>query len=267
MDNKVETFNRPRLDPARIEGKLAQLGCSWAHLVVRDSVTSTNDEVLAFIDLATEHQVVVLAANEQVAGRGRLARAWSSPAGTCVAMSVLVPVRSVQGHVGAIPLRTGLAAVNALEALGFSAQIKWPNDIVVLHGDELAKLGGILVQLHADHVVIGIGLNVDLAKDQLPIATATSLAIEGSALQREEIIAHIVAQLEKTLMTTEPAWLDRYRQVCVTIGAQVQVTVVDGSVIRGTVENVSDDGQLLLNTGSEVVMISVGDVEHIRPMV
>ena len=268
MDIKVGTLDRPRLDPVAIQGKLAEVGCSWAHVVVRDTVTSTNDEV---IDLwrASSEQIVVLAANEQVTGRGRLQRAWSSPAGSCVAMSIAVPlevVRRSEVEVSAVPLYVGLCVLRALEEVGFSTGIKWPNDLVVVGADGmLLKFGGILVQLHEDLVVIGIGINVSLTADELPIPRATSLNLLGCVVTREELIARIVSALS-SMVTTSDTWLADYRTHCVTLDQQVKVTQVAGEAIEGIASDVDAHGQLILETGGQLVAVSIGDVEHVRPL-
>jgi BirA family biotin operon repressor/biotin-[acetyl-CoA-carboxylase] ligase len=247
---------------------LAEIGCSWAHVVVRDAVTSTNDEV---VDLWREssHQVVVLAANEQVAGRGRLERAWSSPAGTCVAMSVAIPLAVVSNskvEVSAVPLYVGLCVQRALEQVGFIAGIKWPNDLVVFDADgTLLKLGGILVQMHEDVLVIGIGLNVSLTHSELPIPTATSLNLLGCVVAREELIARIIGELSSVTAQSSDEWLAKYQVHCVTLSQQVRVTQVAGTAVEGTAVAIDAQGQLIVESDGHRVAVSIGDVEHVRP--
>lgn len=269
MDNKVGTLDRPRLDAVAIQGKLDEIGCSWAHVVVRDSVTSTNDEVVDLWRTGSD-QVVVLAADEQVAGRGRLERAWSSPAGTCVAMSLAVPLEVVrQSHVevSALPLYAGLCAVRALAHAGFSAGIKWPNDIVVVDADgTLRKLGGILVQLQEEVLVIGIGINVSLTQSELPIPTATSLNLLGCVVTREELIAWIIGELSAIVRVSSDEWLAEYRKHCVTLNQHVKVTQVVGSAVEGIACDVDARGQIILESNGQQVSVSIGDVEHVRPV-
>jgi BirA family biotin operon repressor/biotin-[acetyl-CoA-carboxylase] ligase len=269
VDNKVGTLDRPRLDPVAIQGKLAEIGCSWAQVVVRDAVTSTNDEVVELWRASSE-QVVVLAANEQVAGRGRLERAWSSPAGTCVAMSVAVPlevVRDSNVEVSALPLYVGLAVTRALEQVGFIAGIKWPNDLVVSDADgTLLKLGGILVQLQEDVIVIGIGMNVSLTHSELPIPTATSLNLLGCVVAREELIVRIISELSCIGSDSSDAWLAEYRKNCVTLGQHVKVTQLAGTRVVGRAIDVDAHGQLVVESDDQVVPVSIGDVEHVRPV-
>jgi len=233
---------------------------------VRDTVTSTNDEVVELWQ-ASDEQIVVLVANEQVAGRGRLQRAWSSPAGSCVAMSLAVPlevVREGNVEVSAVPLYVGLCVRQALQRVGFSADIKWPNDLVVFSPDgTILKLGGILVQLHEDLLVIGIGVNVTLTEAELPIPTATSLNLLGCGVTREELIALIVSELS-SIVTKSDVWLTEYRAHCVTLGQQVKVTQVASEAIEGIASDVDVRGQLILKTQGGSVAVSIGDVEHVR---
>jgi BirA family biotin operon repressor/biotin-[acetyl-CoA-carboxylase] ligase len=251
-----------------IQGKLAEIDCSWAQVEVRDVVTSTNDEVVA-LWAASSEQVVVLAANEQVAGRGRLERAWSSPAGTCVAMSVALPANIVSDagvELSTVPLRAGLCVMRALEQVGFVAGIKWPNDMVVVDADgTLLKLGGILVQLQEELLVIGIGLNVSLTQSELPIPTATSLNLLGCVVAREELIARIISELSGAVVGASDAWLSDYLRVCVTLGQQVRVGQLNGRTVEGTATHIDERGQLVVESGGELVAVSVGDVEHVRP--
>jgi len=270
VDIKVGTLDRPRLDPVAISGKLAELGCSWAHVLVRDAVTSTNDEVMEVWQAASE-PVVVLAANEQLSGRGRLQRAWSSPAGACVAMSVALPldvVRASHVEVSALPLHVGLCVTRALEGAGFLAGIKWPNDLVVVdEAGAVLKLGGILVQLQADAVVIGIGINVSLTQDELPVPAATSLNLLGCVISREELIARVVSELSHIVdQDVSQDWLNTYREACVTLAQSVRVTQVAGSTIDGIALDIDAYGQLIVESNGELVAVSVGDVEHVRPL-
>jgi len=268
VDNKVGTLDRPRLDLVAIEGKLAEIGCSWAQVAIRDTVTSTNDEVVDLWRSGTD-QVVVLATDEQIAGRGRLERAWSSPAGSCVAMSVAVPVQVVRDsdvEVSALPLYVGLCVQRALEQVGFSAGIKWPNDIVVIDADgTMLKLGGILVQLQDDVLVVGVGLNVSLTPSELPIPTATSLNLLGFFVTREELIARIIGELSGIVSVSNDEWLAEYRNLCVTLGQHVKVTQVAGSAVEGIACGVDVRGQLILESNGQQVSVSIGDVEHVRP--
>jgi BirA family biotin operon repressor/biotin-[acetyl-CoA-carboxylase] ligase len=145
--------------------------------------------------------LTVLATDTQTAGRGRLDRAWSTPPGTALAVSVFLahepggapaPLGSASSapnpaaalpratldprRLGWVPLFAGVAMVRAVRSLGVTgAGLKWPNDVLV----DGRKLCGILTELTPTGVVVGAGLNVSMTAQQLPVPTATSLVIEG----------------------------------------------------------------------------------------
>jgi BirA family biotin operon repressor/biotin-[acetyl-CoA-carboxylase] ligase len=184
-------------------------------------------------------------------------------------MSVAVPVQVVRDsdvEVSALPLYVGQCVVRALEQAGFLAGIKWPNDVVVIDADgTLLKLGGILVQLQDDVLVIGIGLNVSLTRSELPIPTATSLNLLGCVVTREELIARIIGELSGIVSVSNDEWLAQYRKQCVTLGQYVKVTQVVGSAVEGIASDVDAQGQLIVTTNGQEVSVSIGDVEHVRP--
>lgn len=110
---------------------------------------------------------LVLVAEEQTAGRGRLGRTWSAPAGAALTFSVLLrPAGVPPTRLGWLPLLTGVAVAAAVRAeTGVPASLKWPNDVLV--GER--KLAGILAEAHSDAVVVGVGLNVTLSRAELPV--------------------------------------------------------------------------------------------------
>jgi len=142
----------------------------------RDSCPSTNTDLVA--RAAQLPDLAVLATADQTAGRGRLGRVWSAPAGGALAVSVFVLHQGIPNprRLGWLPLIAGLAMVRSVRGLGVAgARLKWPNDVLV---DEL-KLSGILTELTPHGVVIGAGLNLTFTRDDLPVPTATSLALQG----------------------------------------------------------------------------------------
>src|SRR5918994_7602341 len=113
--------------------------------------TSTNDLLLK------ENNTVLLAAEEQTAGRGRRGRRWHSAPGAGLTFSLGRRIRRPARELAALSLVAGVAAARALRALGVRpAALKWPNDLVV----DGAKLGGILVETrNGGHAAIGVGIN------------------------------------------------------------------------------------------------------------
>lgn len=156
-------------------------------LIWREASASTNSDLVsraAPSDLSDLSDLAVIATDTQTAGRGRLDRAWSTPPGTALAVSLFLahepsgaPAPALDPRrLGWVPLLAGVAMVRAVRSLGVTgAGLKWPNDVLV----DGRKLCGILTELTPTGVVVGAGLNVSMTAQQLPIPTATSLVIEG----------------------------------------------------------------------------------------
>ncbi len=243
-------------------------GSPWPAPVVLPTTGSTNDDVAALAAGGAPEGTSVTA-EEQTAGRGRLDRVWSSPAGAGLWTSVLVRAGGQpKGRWGLLPLVAGLAAVEALDtAAGVAAALKWPNDVVVTSpAGDLRKLGGILCQTVGDDgVIIGMGLNVSLSATELPVPTATSVLVEGGRLDRAAILVGLLSALRARLQqwrADDPVLLADYRRACVTVGRQVDVAMPDGSRLAGHVVDVDDSGHLLVDDGAAVVRVAAGDVVH-----
>jgi BirA family biotin operon repressor/biotin-[acetyl-CoA-carboxylase] ligase len=223
-------------------------------LNVQVSVGSTNDVVL---DMSSSWALAT--ADEQTSGRGRLDRVWQSPLAAGIAMSVAFPRTDLRVPLTAVPLVAGTAVVEALVQHACSARLKWPNDILL--GSE-KKVGGILVSLHGERVVVGIGLNVSLTESELPTPVSTSLSIEGHDVERESLIAEIVARLRAGISRDD--WRKNYLAVSATVGQRVTVSRVDAQVIEGLCVDVDEDGALVLEGASGTERVTVGDVQHVR---
>ena len=258
------------MQPAKIAQELQELGSTWAKVEIFDSVSSTNDVIFEHISQLDQFAAVAVSADEQTQGRGRLEREWTSPWGAGIAMSIAMRRDCVQIPISTTPLFAGLCVVRALNSLSASVQLKWPNDIVVFDEQgNLRKLGGILVQLNQDVLVIGIGLNVDLDENELPTQVATSLRLAGFQIEREKLIARIITNLSAITNAQSlelQNWLDQYRSVCCTIGQDLRVSQIAAEVIIGRAIAVSDEGALRIENDGDVRDISVGDVEHVRTL-
>ena len=146
------------------------------------------------LDGAREGSVV--ATDEQTEGRGRLGRTWQAPAGSSLLFSIVLEPNMPSGRLPELSLMAGAAVAEALAAqANVKATIKHPND-VLLGG---RKLAGILAESAEGRVVLGIGVNVTQARDELPSDAdppATSLALEGVHADRGELLAAILERLE-----------------------------------------------------------------------
>jgi BirA family transcriptional regulator, biotin operon repressor / biotin---[acetyl-CoA-carboxylase] ligase len=175
--------SREPLDAASLRRALLRPGGLWQAVEVVDRTGSTNADLLARA-LGGAPEGVLLAAEEQSAGRGRMGRAWVSPPRAALTFSLLVrPAAVPPARRGWLPLLAGVAVATAVTAVtGVQTRLKWPND--VLTGP--AKLAGILAEAIGDAVVVGVGLNVATEPGELPPAgpgalSATSLRIAASA--------------------------------------------------------------------------------------
>jgi BirA family transcriptional regulator, biotin operon repressor / biotin---[acetyl-CoA-carboxylase] ligase len=135
-------------------------------------------------------------AEEQTAGRGRLGREWSAPSQTSILASVVLRPQVPAPRLPELSLVAGGAVAKALEAaVGVEPAVKFPND-VLLAG---RKVAGILAEAANGRVILGIGVNVNQRRDELPRGVgATSLRIvTGRELDRAPLLADILTQLER----------------------------------------------------------------------
>ena len=201
----------------------------------------------------------------QTAGRGRMDRAWSSPEGQGLWLSVLLRPNMPAENAPLITFCCALAMTRAVhDTTGLDAKIKWPNDLV-LNG---RKLCGILLEMGFDaqgyYVVAGTGLNV--RRNAYPSELADrAISIEecASVPNRGMILTAYLAALEETMSAVEQEGFagiaESFRQECITLGSQVHVLGTDVS-FTGVAEDVDPAGALLVRTKEEVRRVLAGDV-------
>ena len=243
-------------------------------------IGSTNTELARLLALepadAWPHLSVV-ATDNQTAGKGRLGRTWTAPAGASLAVSVLVrPGRGrafdAQGY-GWLPLIAGAAMATALSQLVPSpaaVELKWPNDVQI---DGL-KVCGILTELQPDgSVIIGSGVNLTLSADQLPTPTSTSLALAGAEVSADDVIARYLAVLAPLLdelagaggIALGTSIPDFVSQRCNTIGQSVRIELPSGEKPIGTATGLDSRGCLQVTTSDgQPLVVAAGDVTHLR---
>jgi BirA family biotin operon repressor/biotin-[acetyl-CoA-carboxylase] ligase len=227
---------------------------------------------------AGEAAGVVLIAEEQTAGRGRLDRSWHSQPGAALTFSVLLrPSQVPPARRSWLPLLTGVAIASALRtAAGLQVGLKWPNDVLASAEGGGGKLAGILAEQAGDAIVIGVGLNVSATRDELPSPQATSLWLQGATgLDREAILVAALGELEHWYLrwseTSPPGDADasglraEYLRYCATVDRDVRVELPGGSVLAGRAVDVDGAGRLLVSTDGAVQAVSAGDVVHVRP--
>ncbi|MGL5826419.1 MAG: biotin--[acetyl-CoA-carboxylase] ligase [Nocardioides sp.] len=235
---------------------------------------STNAEARRLAEKAVPLPVVVVA-EYQSAGRGRLARRWQAPDGAGLTYSVLLRPRVTNRQWPWLPMLAGYAAWCSLAERGVPATLKWPNDVLI--GDR--KLAGILVErvdtAHGPAAVVGIGLNVSLTEAELPVATATSLLLAtGQAWDRTELLIGLVRELLTAYAEWErevdrhvfgPTLRTRYAAACGTLNRVVRVDLPGGRSVTGTATEIDDLGRLVVTDAAGAHAIGAGDVVHIRP--
>ncbi|HEX7323350.1 MAG TPA: biotin--[acetyl-CoA-carboxylase] ligase [Mycobacterium sp.] len=267
--------NRPTLDASALRAALVGPGRPWRTLEVVEETGSTNADLLARTHAGEDIDGVVLLAEHQTAGRGRLGRHWLAPPRTQLALSVGVNAAGVPTPAwGWLTLVTGVAVADALaEVAGTDAGLKWPNDVVVAD----RKLAGILAEVAAPRpvVVVGVGLNVAMTADELPDEirdSATSLAMLGAAVtDRNVLAAGVLHELASRIQSwragegVDDALLAEYRRYSVTLGTRVRASLPGGKKIEGVAEEIDELGRLRIDTGAGVEAISAGDITHLRP--
>jgi BirA family transcriptional regulator, biotin operon repressor / biotin---[acetyl-CoA-carboxylase] ligase len=266
---------RAILDPQCVKSALITAQSPWQSVDVHSSIDSTNLEALR-----DPRPWRVVVAEHQSAGRGRMLRQWEAPPGTSLAMSCVVPASVDRAaDLGWLPMLAGMAMRDALvDVATIDCRLKWPNDVLAKENaaDPEApwlKISGILCEMvpGAELVVIGAGVNIDQTRSELPVETATSLALCGVGdLRHERVVVRYlgaVAELHKTWAAGGAglaALRAAYRSFCLTIGLDVDVYQPDGLVAHGTATAVDDGGRLVVSGPGSPTVHAAGDVTHVR---
>ncbi len=255
------------LDKASLTRTGRELGHTF---VVKEVTGSTNDDLRGMAEKGAAHGTAVIA-DRQETGRGRLGRKWSAPSGSGVLMSVLLrPGPDEAWSPGLVTLAAGAAAAAAVRNLcGIEAMIKWPNDVRV-HGK---KLAGILAEAGGrgklDYVVLGIGINVNLAEDETPEEIrriATSISMEtGKDYTRSSLVHAFLDELEALIDPVRRGdsgpVLSSWKSMAEVVGKRVKAEVPGGTFF-GRALGVREDGALLIleEPGGGERAVIAGDV-------
>jgi BirA family biotin operon repressor/biotin-[acetyl-CoA-carboxylase] ligase len=260
---------RAPLDAAALSVALTADSALWRSVEVVEAIGSTNAELVARA-AADEAEGLVLVAEHQQAGRGRLDRTWSSPPRAGLTVSVLLRPDVPAARRAWLSLLTGVALAEAVsEVAGVRTSLKWPNDLLAPDG---AKLAGILAESAGSAVVVGVGLNVSTRRDELP-DTGTSLALAADTpVDRTAVLLGFLRAFERRYSRWVQVLGDPvssglaadYLAWCSTVGATVTVTMPDGSALDGVAEGVDWDGRLVVRTRAGVIELASGDVRHVR---
>ncbi|GGP53696.1 biotin--[acetyl-CoA-carboxylase] ligase [Streptomyces abikoensis] len=272
-ENPWSDLDRPPLNAGALRRALLRPGGLWTSLDVVPRTGSTNTDLVA----AGGPEGAVLVAEEQSAGRGRLDRTWSAPPRSGLFFSVrLTPGPGVPAERwGWLPLLAGVATATALSrAAGVDTALKWPNDLLVTVDGEERKTGGILAERSGDAVVVGIGLNVTLRADELPVPQAGSLALAGAEVtDRDPLLRAVLRNLADLYEAWRVAGGDpaacrlqeMYTAGCATLGRTVRAELPGGRELVGEAVAVDGDGRLVLATAEGVRQpVGAGDIVHLR---
>ncbi len=267
----------PRHDPGLSAEAVRSLlrGDFWQKILFYESVDSTN-KVAASLGVNQQEACsgMVVIADAQERGRGRLGRRWISPPGVNIYMSIVLRPEIQRRDASLLTLLAAAAAACGLRrSAGVGVSIKWPNDLVASG----KKMGGILTEARSDRerigrAVIGIGINVNMECGGLPEevrVTATSLMDEtGRRHSRAAIVAAILEEFEyryKLLLSSgRVPLLSEWRRLSSTLGKMVSV-VTAVETVQGLAEDVNDEGMLVLRLSSgEKLVIGAGDLTMLR---
>ena len=239
------------------------LGCGDIHCF--DSITSTNEVACTIAsDGAVEGTIVT--AESQTKGRGRMRRVWVSPSGGGLYFSVILRPDIRIDEIPSVTLVVAASVARVIsEISGTRARVKWPNDIFI--GEK--KVCGILAETRAhtdrtDFLVLGIGINVNTASEQLPPEAASIKAVTGSTLDREKLLGSVLESIERSyLIFLEKGFRvfrDEMRELSNVIGKKVRIETREKAV-SGKAIDIDERGALMvIDSEGNVHRIFSGDV-------
>ena len=239
---------------------------------------STNADLIA--NYAQLADFSVLVAGFQSAGKGRAGRSWVAPAGSSLFVSILLKPEGIPAtKFSWLPLLAGLAMTRAVQEFlpNKDVTLKWPNDVLV--GEQ--KISGVLSELvpSLSGVVIGAGLNLKQQSHELPVETATSMAIEDAQdINPDAVLAKYLGELKKLYQDFGAHGGDAVacglrQQVianCSSLNRQgnsrVRAILPNGLELLGNAVGIDDTGRLIIQPqdGSELRPIAAGDIVHLR---
>ena len=209
---------------------------------------------------ATMPEGAIAVADHQSTGRGRLGRSWEAPPGTALLCSILLKPRPTR-DVRELSLVAGVAVADALEyIIGLAVQIKWPNDVMLRR----RKVAGILAELRDGAVVLGIGINVNQTREQLPERAGSLRTLTGREYDREQLLSQLLDDLGRRYTAWAESGLDAVYEGLgprdFLRGRRVSVNGTSGTVVK-----IARDGRLEIATGDhQVETVESGEVTYER---
>ena len=234
-----------------------------------ETLPSTMDEAFRLAAHEGCREGTLVCAEAQTKGRGRMGRTWVSPKGKGIYASLILKPFLSPLEVGWITFVAAIAVCEGIrQTTGLPAAIKWPNDVLI----QRKKVAGILTEMNAEtdrvhFVVVGLGLNVNTDKSQLP-PQATSLKVElGRKVSRVEFLQAVLKSMEHwygcLLERRFSPVLERWKELSMTLGRRVRIAE-HHNAIEGKAVDLSDDGGLIiLNDDGDLIKKMTGDVEFL----
>ena len=234
------------------------LANSYWRVSVVDEIDSTQN----YLRTSNKKSGDLITAEYQSAGKGRLDRTFVAAKSTALLFSIYIEPKIIEANFGYVTLLAGATVTKVLNAITNSNNFKckWPNDVLI-NG---RKVAGILAERSDDGVILGIGINVSTSKQDLPVATATSIYLETDQLiNRNELLVQILQELSKQLLAWESGadLTSEYRNLSATLGQAVRVELPGGISHEATAVDIDITGALFLDDGKA---ITVGDVIHLE---
>ena len=237
-----------------------------------EKLASTNATAVELANAGCPDGTIVVT-DAQSAGRGRMARTWSSPPGVNIYMSIILRPTFELRDAAILTLLAGVACARALRHCSeCEVSLRWPNDLLI----GTLKVGGILTELRADpdriqFAVIGIGINVNYHRHSMPDEIqeiATSVAHEaGKRFSRSAVLACLIREMDTWLNILAAEGkrpvLDAWLALSSTIGKTVTITTPSES-LHGRAETLDDEGFLLVRLESGALQrVHAGDVAYV----
>jgi BirA family biotin operon repressor/biotin-[acetyl-CoA-carboxylase] ligase len=281
---------RNSFDSGLVNAALITLPGAWREVDFHPSLGSTNEAIRSLSGAAATRNEPydgqplqgddglwrVVLTDHQTGGRGRLGRGWQVPDRAAISMSVTVPVAGPE-ELPWVPLLAGVALSRAIVATAtavgspLTARLKWPNDVLIAEAGD-RKVSGILCEYvpagRTPTVVIGTGINVDQTQAELPVPTATSLALAGAPVSREDLVVAYLGELGRLFAPEatgeREAGTAAYRSLCATVGQHVRIHLPGGATVDGDATGIGEGAELLVSTAEGERAFAAGDVVHVR---
>jgi BirA family transcriptional regulator, biotin operon repressor / biotin---[acetyl-CoA-carboxylase] ligase len=242
----------------------------WRIIEHLDAAGSTNDVAAERVREGAGPGLVVVA-DHQTAGRGRAGHRWEDvPGDASLLVSAVLPAPASHRQLGS--LAAALAVADAVRVAGAQPALKWPNDVLL----DDHKCAGVLLEAvrtpgGEDVLIVGVGLDLDWrgTPREGEAGMWTSVAeVTGDDVDRGEVLALLLRRLARWMERVDadrPGVLAAYRDGCVTVGRDVEVTLPDGATVRGRVRDLDAEGRLVVAADDGDHVVTAGDVRHARP--